>query len=337
MIHLYTLLFEEAQNLLTAGDTITEDEAKHWFKYFHLSPTEYTDTFNPRIPTNTKMATDVNGDIIEDDFTRRISLAPSIMAARASGARGRYVYACDVREVRTDDIDVIELSDYKEKCPIDYPKKGMKTGNTFKDILHNLVAWTKNLPEEEAYKPDLWKTALDPKKYRSGAPLSPDMLQQSYKTQFKYCVPTMTKEKWAEQPLPNISELGNVGFVFLGTIAGGKRGNNPITLSAIGASFINTLRGQYGGEHKVAQTSVNILFGPNQKRFKHIMRNVQADIEYFNKKPLYASVALYSTKYKVRLYPKEAVATGTLYQSNPRYDNGRREFFAVQYIQPLLT
>jgi len=88
------------------------------FRFFHLSSlnlhkNKTTFTFNPRVPRSPYE--DDNGHVIEDDFTKRISLSTTIGDAvisipDADVGTKLYVYACDVESRFDDDIDAIQLS-----------------------------------------------------------------------------------------------------------------------------------------------------------------------------------------------------------------------------------
>jgi len=108
------------------------------FKYFHLSSKKLgkeTFLFNPRIPQGPMDW--------EDDFTKRISLAPSIKKAVEAlyGGEDFYVYAGDVENDATDDIETISVKAHHSKCP-----KSKK--NPYNDDF-SVADWLVTLPDDE--------------------------------------------------------------------------------------------------------------------------------------------------------------------------------------------
>lgn len=150
------------------------------FKYFHLSSKRLgkTKTFNPRVPA--RPWEDDDGNKTEDDFSKRISVAPSIaLAAKALGDPDYYeVYAVDFLDIPTDDVEVFDLQARFKHCP-DSP--GNKYGQRF-----NLRKWLdRRAPDEE---PDY----VDSRGY------GPVDLPPKLRQQFYGCVPDamQTGEKW---------------------------------------------------------------------------------------------------------------------------------------------
>lgn len=287
---------------LQAGDVISEKEAQHWFKYFHLSPGKFSATFNPRIPTNTPMSKDKNGDTIEDDFTPRISLAPTIMLARMAGALGRELYVGDVKQDASDDFNVIELKQELPNCPPGYPR-GKNVGDSLKKMLNRLETDT---DPSHANDDDAWeKTVSQPDK--SGA-LSPSKLKEPFKSAFKNCVPaTGTSEKWAIQNLPQVNEPGNIGLLHLGTIAGSKRDFNPITLSPEGARFMNIIRQKYGSISRAVDGNVRLHWRhkADAEYNRQNVREIKAKIEFVQNVPQWAIIEFaYPKREKVEVKVK---------------------------------
>jgi len=108
------------------------------FKYFHLSKIRLgkeTFVFNPRIPSSPGWW--------EDDFTKRISLAPTIaQAIEALQDSGDFhVYAGDVKKDDTDNIETISLKAHFPKCP-----KSKK--NPYSDDF-DIIAWLLSLSDDE--------------------------------------------------------------------------------------------------------------------------------------------------------------------------------------------
>jgi hypothetical protein len=117
---------------------LTDKKAEKIFKYFHLSRRRLgkeTFVFNPRVPKTPMDA--------EDDFTKRVSLAPTIdKAYEALGVGGDFhVYAGDVKSIDTDDIETISLKAHFPKCP---KSKKNPYGENFLGI-----AWLLSLSDEE--------------------------------------------------------------------------------------------------------------------------------------------------------------------------------------------
>lgn len=208
---LYPILFEAKTLKPKLTDkTITIDEVQQHFDHFHLSSKflgQPTFTFTPRIPPEPFM----DGDsVVEDDFTKRISLAPTINNARDAikdyGATYYYVYAVE------DQSHIKRIADNIDDCPKNPPKR---YGEKFK-----LIPWLKkNEPEElETYK------AKKGHLYN----MAPSRLTTNVKTQFKGCVPDAeeTQEEWSTKPLT---------MTFIGTI---NNTDNVLTLSPEGAQIM---------------------------------------------------------------------------------------------------
>lgn len=93
-------------------DTIPVSQVEETFKYFHLSSTKLNGnepfTFTKRVPKN---PFEHDGRVIEDDFTKRISLATRIKdatdALNATPTDFFYVYAADVESRVGDDVIVL--------------------------------------------------------------------------------------------------------------------------------------------------------------------------------------------------------------------------------------
>ena len=110
------------------------------FKYFHLSSKKLgkeTFVFNPRIPRGPMDW--------EDDFTKRVSLAPTIKKAvealYSETGEDFYVYAGDVENDATDDIETISVKAHYSKCP-----KSKK--NPYNDDF-SVADWLVTLPDDE--------------------------------------------------------------------------------------------------------------------------------------------------------------------------------------------
>jgi len=186
------------------------------YKYFHVSTTllitdehNKTFTFTPRIPLEPFHDDDYN--IIEDDFTKRISLAPKIKkcieAIPEDDEMERvYVYGVDLKSDSSDDIETINLKTMLSSCPV---IKGKKYGKNF-----NLHDWLRALPEESYKEIQTWfykKTVKDLPDLKREQEFNiesidleefiqaPSDLPDKYKKLFYACVPDADKsnEFWS--------------------------------------------------------------------------------------------------------------------------------------------
>ena len=212
-MRLYPLLFSETRpaHPELSDKTATIDEVQQHFTHFHLSRIflgEPTFTFTPRVPSEPFM--DQDGNIIEDNFTKRVSLASDIEDARDAikdyGGTYYYIYATQ----KTKGIDSVE--DNLPDCPKDPPEE---YGSEF-----NMKKWLrKNEPQE-----------LSTLKAKRGHDIniSPAILSPNIKQQFIGCVPDSneTHEEWS---------LTTLGMVFIGTI--GEAGD-IVNLSETGADIM---------------------------------------------------------------------------------------------------
>ena len=208
---LYSILFCEAlvQHPDLSGKKTTIDELQQHFTHFHLSRKYLGDTFRftPRVPPEPFI--DKDGNTIEDDFTKRISLAADIEDARDAisdyGGTYYYIYATQ----KTEGIEPVE--DNLPDCPKNPPKE---YGDKF-----NMQKWLKkNHPQEI---PRLEKRGF-------GHNFPPSALAPDIKQQFRGCVPDAaeTHEEWSLTPLT---------MLFVGTI--GEAGD-VLELSNAGAEIM---------------------------------------------------------------------------------------------------
>lgn len=213
---LYSILFEaiskfqQAQQELSGKQTTIDKLQKH-FAHFHLSRRYLgtTFTFTPRVPP--EPYSDNDGNIIEDDFTKRISLAADIDDARDAIAdypeTYYYIYA-------TNEKNIYPIRKNIPKCPKNPPKK---YGGKF-----NLTKWLeKNHPEE---------LSRIEKERGFTYNLAPSKLEPEIKQQFQGCVPDSNKthEEWSLKPLT---------MTFVGTIG---QGADTIDLTKDGEKIINS-------------------------------------------------------------------------------------------------
>ena len=169
--------------------TISDD-----YNYFHLSWNRFvidkdgeTFTFTPRVPENPFGW--MNGSI-EDDFTPRVSLSPTVkgcLEALPDDSDGRwYVYGTK----QTDNI--VSVRDYFEACPDDY-------GTAF-----NLRTWIESLPQEDQYAIKNYSEHLDMELSGTGTwGINVSDLPLQYRDMFYGCVPDAMQhdEYWSLEPI----------------------------------------------------------------------------------------------------------------------------------------
>jgi hypothetical protein len=106
---------EHLYNKIVVGGNINAVNLKKLFKYFHLSSNFVNDVFKAAPPK--EPFTDNSGKVIEDDFTKRISLAPSIYDAYQALTNFRqYVYAADIINFGGDDINPLVVKKQIKVC-----------------------------------------------------------------------------------------------------------------------------------------------------------------------------------------------------------------------------
>ncbi len=177
---------------------LSVERAESIFKFFHLSA-NFLDrevfTFTPRIP-DTPFEDD-HGAIIEDDFTKRISLAPTIKDALNAIAHNPplYVYAVDFKETSSDDVDVIDVSQF------DGPSYKTPEG---KEQRYNINFTLGDYIEDRGGKETV---VVNPSHHAIGNywgnSFGPKKLKKPYKDEFRYAVPDArsTHEAWSLQPI----------------------------------------------------------------------------------------------------------------------------------------
>lgn len=178
---------------------ILEDE----FSGFHLSNKFLGEefVFTPRIPRFPYE--DYNNDVIEDDFTPRVSLAISIQDAfqaisstLKNGDKQLFIYA-----LHHDDANIVSIADNIPNCPKindnDY-------GTDF--VMKKWLQFLDSKDEEEE----------DENELLSEAGLSPSKLISPLGNQFKGCVPDAeeTNEQWVLDPV----KLMCVGYLLVPSI-----------------------------------------------------------------------------------------------------------------------
>lgn len=172
------------------GDPTTIEELEDIFKWFHLSSVQLGEEdyykFTPRLPSEPWTP-------IEDDFTKRISLAPSIRSAvkALDGTWREHIYAADIKGYSGDNIKTIDLVDAFNDCP---QSPGNNYGPNF-----SLPKWIQHLektnqlsPSEKANKHVQVYWGLE----------GPKNLPKRLRDEFEACVPdaNKTKEVWVTEP-----------------------------------------------------------------------------------------------------------------------------------------
>ena len=171
------------------------DEVDSIFKIFHLSSVklgaEDEHEFTPRLPRYPMQ--DNTGAVIEDDFTPRVSVAPTIRQcydALMKKDKKLYLYAADSRKLSTDDVKVLDLGAEFEKCKERLSNPSMK---------NMYGAQVKPAPYELQYY--LMSKGLDPEYSK------PSELPRQFMMDWKNCVPDAgqsevagTGEEWVLEP-----------------------------------------------------------------------------------------------------------------------------------------
>jgi len=171
------------------------DEVDSIFKVFHLSSVklgaEDEHEFTPRLPRYPMQ--DNTGAVIEDDFTPRVSVAPTIRQcydALMKKDKKLYLYAADSRKLTTDDVKVLDLGAEFEKC-----KKRLSNP----EMNNTYGAQIKPAPFELQYY--LMSKGLDPEYSK------PSELPRQFMMDWKNCVPdagqsevSPTGEEWVLEP-----------------------------------------------------------------------------------------------------------------------------------------
>jgi hypothetical protein len=171
------------------------DEVDSIFKIFHLSSVklgaEDEHEFTPRLPRYPMQ--DNTGAVIEDDFTPRVSVAPTIRQcydALMKKDKKLYLYAADSRKLSTDDVKVLDLGAEFEKC---------KQRLSSPEMNNTYGAQVKPAPFELQYY--LMSKGLDPEYSK------PSELPRQFMMDWKNCVPDAgqsevagTGEEWLLEP-----------------------------------------------------------------------------------------------------------------------------------------
>lgn len=171
------------------------DDVDSIFKIFHLSSVKLGEEdeheFTPRLPRYPMQ--DNTGAVIEDDFTPRVSVAPTIRQcydALMKKDKKLYLYAADSRKLNTDNVKVLDLGAEFEKCKERLSNPSMK---------NMYGAQVKPAPYELQYY--LMSKGLDPEYSK------PSELPRQFMMDWKNCVPdagqsevAATGEEWVLEP-----------------------------------------------------------------------------------------------------------------------------------------
>ena len=185
-------------------DTIPVSQVEEIFKYFHLSSTKLNGnepfTFTKRVPKN---PFEHDSRVIEDDFTKRISLATRIKdatdALNASRTDFFYVYAADVESRVSDDVKAIPLDLKFQICKKNLDMEDNEYGQEY-HFRKFLRKYSDNPKLNKTL--DKWKkTKNDPFFKNYGAEdivYSPAQLPPELKKKWYACVPDAleTNEYW---------------------------------------------------------------------------------------------------------------------------------------------
>ena len=212
---------------------IKVDRVEELFRFFHLSEKVLhkrtsTFTFNPRVPRTPYQ--DGDGYRIEDDFTKRISLATTIQNAVDAISQEEnlyyHVYASDIESRFDDDIDTIPLKLEVGRCkdtlsipPNAFNPKNTDTKGYEYNSNYNLYKFIKyhNLPRPEE---------PDPKTNFGASIGGPSGLPRKYRDMFYACVPDAENhnEYWSLKDT-KMYYLGiyDVGSDYIMLSAGGEK------------------------------------------------------------------------------------------------------------------
>ena len=187
------------------------DEVDSIFKIFHLSSVklgaEDEHEFTPRVPRFPMQ--DNTGAVIEDDFTKRVSVAPTIRQAydalMKKGVK-LYLYAADSRKLNTDNVKVLDLGAEFEKCR-------QKLSNPEMNNIYG--AQVKPKPFELQYY--LMARDLDLERYDSSEDefktVKPSELPRQFMMDWKNCVPDAGASEVAPSGEEWILEPTNMFFI----------------------------------------------------------------------------------------------------------------------------
>jgi len=230
--------YEDDEFDISDVDKIPVSEVEEIFKYFHLSTKKLNDdepfTFNPRVPKNTF---ENDGRVIEDNFTKRISLATRIKDAAdsLSGVYSNfyYVYAADVESRVGDDVKAIPLDIKFQICKKNLDMEDNEYGQEY-DFRKFLRQYSDNPKLNKTLKK--WKKDpyYDPYYGAEDIIYSPAQLPTELKKKWYACVPDAleTNEYWG---------LEDTKMYLLGTY---EVGDTDIVLTRNGRELIDSIENE---------------------------------------------------------------------------------------------
>lgn len=221
-------------------DTIPVSEIEEIFKYFHLSANKLNGNrpfiFNPRVP---KSPFEHDGRVIEDDFTKRISLATRIKDATdaLSGVYSDfyYVYAADVESKVGDDVKAIPLDLKFEICKKNLDMEDNEYGQEYE--FRKFVNQHSDNPKLNKIL-DKWKKARNDPFFNNydaeNIIYSPAQLPAELKKKWYACVPDAleTNEYWG---------LEDTKMYMLGTY---EVGDSYIVLTPQARQLLNSIENE---------------------------------------------------------------------------------------------
>ena len=204
----------DTETLLT-NTVLSGMAASNLFKWFHISGQllggdKNLFIFSPRVPMSP--ARDYFGSVIEDDFTKRISVAPSItdalgalgLAAVKNRKSSLWVYAADLREDPVDDVSVYDLQSRLTQCDKDLSYQENDGTDTY-------WQYSRATDMSSQYSFHDWEASTGLNSEYD----APSELPAKLKAKWKGCVPdaSATGEKWITKPTP---------LLLLGKLEGGE-------------------------------------------------------------------------------------------------------------------
>lgn len=201
-------LTEASKKVYQEEDEVSIRLIERHFQWFHLSFHD-APTITLKLHTPLEPYYDgADGSVIEDNFTKRSSVAPSIKKALEAlqSERSYTIYVGDIKGWGGDDMNPVNLAAKHKDCP---KSKGNPYNTEF-----SYKQWFDSLPEDEQVKVDRHE--------RNTGNLPPD---------FEGCVPDakQTKEHWLLEP----DTLINIGYY---------QHPNQVVLSKTGADILNKIQ-----------------------------------------------------------------------------------------------
>lgn len=230
------VLLERKTKQWQAGDKVSSKILNRTFKAFHFSrdfrgnPTKLT----PRVPQDPWMNDE--GHVIEDDFSSRVSLGPTIEKAQQAieGENRAYLYAGDVRKDPSDDFETLETDKQIKFCP---SSEANDYGPNF-----SITDWIDELFDEDLIDGETTEDIMDAMEDSGHGDFGPKDLPGSLQLDFTGCVPDArdTKELWSLKPV----QMFHVAY--------NKKGD--LELTSHGAEILNRLMERFRKDAKARKT-----------------------------------------------------------------------------------